>query len=137
VFSSTAFAILKGSVDSRAVGRELGGQREESRMALPILQIARLLAELTVIAPVMSDGVDKIRKLVETVRRGDSSTGKQLEALEQAIELQSAVNKKMDERLRLIESVLGKIQKSLKVLALTSAAIGIVALTALAIAILK
>ena len=106
-------------------------------MALPILQIARLLAELTVIAPVMSDGVDKIRKLVETVRRGDSSTGKQLEALEQAIELQSAVNKKMDERLRLIESVLGKIQKSLKVLALTSAGIGIVALTALAIAILK
>ena len=106
-------------------------------MALPILQIAKLLAELTIIAPVVSDGVDKIRKLVETVRKGDSSAVKQLEALEQAIELQSAVNKKMDERLRIIESVLGKIQKSLKVLAFTSAGIGIVALTALAIAIFK
>ena len=106
-------------------------------MALPILQIAKLLAELTVIAPVVTDGVDKIRKLVETVRKGDSSVVKQLEALEQAIELQSAVNKKMDERLRIIESVLGKIQKSLKVLAFTSAGIGIVALTALAIAIFK
>ena len=63
-------------------------------MALPILQIAKLLAELTVIAPVVSDGVDKIRKLVETVRKGDANTAKQIDALRQAIELQSSVNKK-------------------------------------------
>jgi hypothetical protein len=104
-------------------------------MALPILQIAKLLAELTVIAPVVSDGVDKIRKLVETVRKGDVSTAKQLEALKQAIEWQSAVNRKMEDQLRIIESVLLKVQKSLKLLAFTSAGIGIVALTALFIAI--
>jgi hypothetical protein len=128
-----------GWIDSRLflAGGKRERQREESRMALPLLQIAKLLAELTVIAPVVSDGVDKIRKLVETVRKGDSNIVKQLEALEQAVELQSAVNKKMDERLRIIESVLGKVQKSLKILAFTSVGIGIVALTALAIAILK
>jgi hypothetical protein len=106
-------------------------------MALPILQIAKLLAELTVMAPVVGDGVDKIRKLVETIRKGDSNNAKQLETLKQAVELQSAVNKKMDDQLRIIESVLEKVQKSLKVLALASAGIGIVALTALGVAILR
>jgi hypothetical protein len=106
-------------------------------MALPILQIAKLLAQLTVTAPVVSDGVEKIRRLVETVRRGDGNSAKQLEALRQAIELQSAVNKKMEDQLRIIESVLEKVQKSLKILALTSAGIGILAITALVVAILK
>ncbi|MGH7796460.1 MAG: hypothetical protein ACREQ2_16450 [Candidatus Binatia bacterium] len=106
-------------------------------MALPILQIAKLLAQLTVMAPVVSDGVDKIRKLVETIRKGDANTAKQLEALKQAIELQSAVNKKMDDQLRIIESVLEKVQKSLKILAFTIAVIGVLAVTALVIAILK
>lgn len=106
-------------------------------MALPILQIAKLLAELTLMAPVVGEGVDKIRKLVETVRKGDASTAKQLEALKQAIELQSAVNKKMDDQLRIIESVLEKIQKSLKLLAFTSAVIGGLAITALVLAVLK
>lgn len=106
-------------------------------MALPILQIAKLLAELTVIAPVVSDGVDKIRKLVETVRKGDANTAKQIDALRQAIELQSAVNKKMDDQLRIIESVLDKVQKSLKILAFTGAVVGVLAITALVLAVLK
>jgi len=106
-------------------------------MALPILQIAKLLAELTVIAPVVSDGVDKIRKLVETVRKGDANIAKQIDALRQAIELQSAVNKKMDDQLRIIESVLEKVQKSLKILAFTGAVVGVLAITALAVAVLK
>ena len=106
-------------------------------MALPILQIAKLLAELTVIAPVVSDGVDKIRKLVETVRKGDANTAKQIDALRQAIELQSAVKKKMDDQLRIIESVLEKVQKSLKILAFTGAVVGVLAITALVLAVLK
>ena len=106
-------------------------------MALPILQIAKLLAELTVIAPVVSDGVDKIRKLVETVRKGDANTAKQIDALRQAIELQSSVNKKMDDQLRIIESVLEKVQKSLKILAFTGAVVGVLAITALVLAVLK
>ncbi|MGH7852578.1 MAG: hypothetical protein ACREP3_04010 [Candidatus Binatia bacterium] len=106
-------------------------------MALPILQIAKLLGQLTVIGPVVTEGVDKMRKLVETIRKGDGNTTKELEALKQAIELQSAVNKKVDDQLRLVESVLRNVQKSLKVLAFTSVAIGIIAVTALVLTILK
>ena len=106
-------------------------------MALPIVQIARLLGQLTTMGPVVTDGVDKIRKLVETVRRGDGNTTKQLEALRQAVELQSAVNRKMDEQVQIIESVLGNVQKSLKILAFTGAGIGLVAVAALVLALLK
>lgn len=105
-------------------------------MALPILQIAKLLAQLTVVAPVVTDGVDKMRKLVDSVRKGDANSSKQMEAFNQAIELQSTVNKRMDEQLRIIESVLEKVQKSLKILALAVAGVGVIALAALAAAIL-
>ena len=106
-------------------------------MALPLLQIAKLLGQLTVIGPVVTDGVDKIRKLVETVRNGEGNTTKQLDALRQAVELQSAMNKKVDDQLRIVESVLANVQKSLKILTFTSAGIGVVAVIALVLAILK
>jgi len=106
-------------------------------MALPILQIAKLLGQLTVIGPVVTEGVDKMRKLVETIRKTDGNVGKELEALKQAVELQSGVNKKVGDQLQIVESVLENVQKSLKVLALTSVGISIVALAALAVAILK
>jgi len=106
-------------------------------MALPLLQIAKLLAQLTTIGPVVNEGADRIRKLVETVRKGDGNTAKQLEALRQAVEVQSAVNKKVDDQLQIIESVLTNVQKSLKILTFTSAIIGILAVAALATAVLK
>lgn len=106
-------------------------------MAVPLLQIAKLLGQLTVIGPVVTDGVDKIRKLVETIRNGDGNTAKQIDALRQAVELQSAMNKKVDDQLRIVESVLANVQKTLKILTLTSAAIGLMAVMALVVAIFK
>ena len=106
-------------------------------MALPILQIVRLLGQLTSIGPVVTDGVDKIRKLVETIRKSDGNNREQVEALKQAIELQSAVNRKVEDQLQIVESVLKNVQRSLKIIALSSTAIGIVAVAALVAAILK
>jgi len=106
-------------------------------MALPIMQIAKLLAQLTVVGPVVTEGVDKIRKLVETIRKGDGNSVKELEALAQAVEWQSAVNKRVDDQLRLIESVLKNVQRSLKLLTVVCAVLGIVAVAALAAAMLK
>lgn len=106
-------------------------------MALPILQIARLLGQLTSIGPVVTDGVDKIRKLVETIRKSDGNNREQVEALKQALELQSAVNRKVEDQLQIVESVLKNVQRSLKIIALSSTAIGIVAVAALVAAILK
>jgi hypothetical protein len=106
-------------------------------MALPILQIAKLLGQLTVLAPVVTEGAERIRKLVETIRKGDGNAIKELDALKQAIELQSAVNHKVDDQLRLIESVLKNMQRALRVLALACVALGVLSVTALAVAVLK
>jgi hypothetical protein len=106
-------------------------------MVLPLLQIAKLLGQLTIVGPVVTDGVDRIRKLVETIRNGDGNTTKQLDALRQAVELQSAMNKKVDDQLRIVELVLANVQKSLKILTFTSATIGMVAILALVTAVLK
>jgi hypothetical protein len=106
-------------------------------MALPILQIAKLLGQLTVLGPVVTDGVDKMRKLVETIRQGNGNSARELEALKQAMELQSAVNNKLDDQLRLVESVLKNVQKSLRVLTFANAALGVVAAAALIIAIVN
>ena len=106
-------------------------------MALPILQIAKLLGQLTVLGPVVTDGVDKMRKLVETIRQGNGNTARELEAMKQAMELQSAVNNTVDDQLRLVESVLKNMQKSLRVLTFTNAALGIVAAAALIMALLR
>ena len=104
-------------------------------MALPIVQIARLLGQLTVIGPVVTEGVDKFRKLVEAVRKADSNTASELEALEQAVEVQSAVNKKIEDQLQIIESVLKNVQKSLKVLVFTTVGALVVAIAALVLAV--
>ena len=106
-------------------------------MPLPLLQVARLLGQLTVIGPVVTEGVDKIRQLVETIRKNDGNTTTELDALKQTVELQSAVNKKVDDELRLIGSVLRNVQKSLRMLALATAASALVALAALALALLN
>ena len=104
-------------------------------MALPIVQIARLLGQLTVIGPVVTEGVDKFRKLVEAVRKADSNTARELEALEQAVEVQSAVNKKIEDQLQIIESVLKIVQKSLKVLVFTTVGALVAAIAALVLAV--
>jgi hypothetical protein len=104
---------------------------------LPLFQIAKLIGQLALVAPTVTDGVDKMRKLVEVVRNGDGSITKQVDSLKQAVALQSAVNDKIDDQLRIMESLLASMQKSLKILSLTSAGAGIVAIAALSISILK
>jgi hypothetical protein len=106
-------------------------------MPLPLLQISRLLAQLTAVGPVVTDGADKIRRLVESLRRGDPDSVKQLEALRQAVELQSAVNRKVEDQLQLIESVLANVQKLLKLLTVTSVTAMMVAIAALATAVVR
>lgn len=106
-------------------------------MALPIVQIAKLLGQLTVIGPVVTEGADKFRKLVEAVRKDDGNAARDLEALKQAVEVQSAVNKKFDDQLQIIQSVLNNVQKSLKILVFTTATAAALAIAALMFAVLR
>jgi len=104
---------------------------------LPMPAITKLLAQLALFAPAITQAVDKLRELIETLRKPGAGTQKQLDDLKQAIELQDTVNKKINDELRIIRSVLEHVQKSLKVLAYAALGIGLVALVALYFAVAK
>jgi hypothetical protein len=106
-------------------------------MTFPITLIAKLLMQLAMLTPEVNESVDKIRHLIDTIRKPGAGTQNQLDDLKKAIELQAAVNKEMNDKLKLIETVLQTVQKSLKILAVTGAGVGLIALVALVVAVVK
>ena len=106
-------------------------------MTFPITLIAKLLMQLAMLTPEVNESVDKIRRLIDTIRKPGAGTQNQLDDLKKAIELQAAVNKEMNDKLKLIETVLQTVQKSLKILAVTGAGVGLIALVALVVAVVK
>lgn len=106
-------------------------------MTFPITLIAKLLMQLAMLTPEVNESVDKIRRLIDTIRKPGAGTQSQLDDLKKAIELQAAVNKEMNDKLKLIETVLQTVQKSLKILAVTGAGVGLIALVALVVAVVK
>ena len=106
-------------------------------MPFPIASIAKLLIQLATLTPAVNSSVEKIRDLVEAVRRPGAETQNRLDDLQQAIELQGVVNKEMIDKLKLIETVLATIQKSLKNIAVTGVIVGLIAVIALLVAIMK
>ena len=83
----------------------------------PITTIAKLLIQLATITPAVNVSIEQIRQLVETIRKPGAGTQNQLDDLKKALELQAAVNKEINDKLKLIETVLHTVQKSLKILA--------------------
>ena len=106
-------------------------------MTFPITAIAKLLIQLATITPTVNNSVEQIRRLIDTIRKPGAGTQNQLDDLKKAIELQAAVNKDMNDKLKLIETVLQTVQKSLKILAVTGASVGLIALVALVVAVVK
>ena len=104
---------------------------------LPIASIAKLLIRLATITPAAIDSIDNIRKLIDTVRKPGAGTQNQLDDLKKAIELQLIVNREINDKLNLIGTVLQTVQKSLKILAVTEAGVGLIAVAALVVALLK
>ncbi len=106
-------------------------------MAFPITSIAKLLLQLATLTPAVNSSVEKIRELIETVRKPGAGTQNRLDDLHKAIELQAAVNKEMNDKLKLIETVLQTVQKSLKTMIVAGAIVGFIAVAALVVAIVK
>jgi predicted DNA-binding ArsR family transcriptional regulator len=106
-------------------------------MTFPITSIAKLLMQLATITPPVNNSIEKIRQLIDTIRKPGAGAQNQLDDLKKAIELQAAVNKEMNDKLKLIETVLQTVQKSLKILAVTGAGVGLIALAALVVAVVK
>ena len=106
-------------------------------MTFPITSIAKLLIQLATITPTVNESIDKTRKLIDTIRKPGAGTQNQLDDLKKAIELQATVNKEINDKLKLIETVLQTVQKSLKILAVTGAGVGLIALVALGVAVVN
>ena len=103
----------------------------------PITAIAKLLLQLATITPAVNVSIEQTQRLVDTIRKPGAGTQNQLDDLKKAIELQAAVNKEMNDKLKLIETVLQTMQKSLKILAVTGVGVGLIALVALVVAVVK
>ena len=106
-------------------------------MTFPITSIARLLMQLAIHTPAVNYSKDKVRHIIDTIRKPGAGTQNQIDDLKKAIELQGLVNKEINDKLRLIETVLQSIQKSLKILAVTGAGVGLIALLALVVSVMK
>lgn len=106
-------------------------------MTFPIASIARLLMQLAILTPAVNDSIDKVRHLIDTIRKPGAGTQNQIDDLKKAIELQALVNKEINDKLRLIETVLQTIQRSLKILAVTGTSVGLIALLALVVSVVK
>jgi predicted PurR-regulated permease PerM len=102
-----------------------------------ITAIAKLLIQLATITPAVNISIEQIRQLVDSVRKPGAGTQNQLDDLKKALELQAAVNKEINDKLKLIETVLQTVQQSLKVLAAVAAGVGLIALAALVFAVVQ
>ena len=102
-----------------------------------ITAIAKLLIQLATITPAVNISIEQIRQLVDSVRKPGAGTQNQLDDLKKALELQAAVNKEINDKLKLIETVLQTVQQSLKVLAAVAAGVGLIALAALVVAVVQ
>jgi hypothetical protein len=79
--------------------------------------------------------IGAIRKLVD-----DSATGgyeARVANLEKAMELQSALNESIDAQLRIVQALLKRVQRSLKILVVTVIGTAVIAVIALALVILN
>jgi len=106
-------------------------------MMFSITAIAKLLIQLATITPAVNISIEQIRQLVDSVRKPGAGTQNQLDDLKKALELQAAVNKEINDKLKLIETVLQTVQQSLKVLAAVAAGVGLIALAALVFAVVQ
>jgi len=101
-------------------------------MALPLVAIAQLLGQLTVLVPAADALVKTLRRAVSKIP-DNPSAAEHLDDIERALKLQVEITENLTRQLHMIQSVLAGMQKSLKFLAYSI--IGVAALAVLAIAI--
>jgi uncharacterized coiled-coil protein SlyX len=100
-----------------------------------MIGITRLVEKLAPLVLASAPVVSAIRKLVADSR--DGSVEARIANLEEAMELQSAMNEKIDVVLKIVHELLEKLQRSLRILIITVIVALILAVAALAIALVK
>jgi hypothetical protein len=100
-----------------------------------MIGITKLIEKLAPLVLASAPVVSAIRKLVGD-SRGDNVEARTAN-LEKAMELQSALNEKIDVELKIVQALLEKVQRSLRVLIIAVIVALVLAVAALAIALLK
>jgi hypothetical protein len=105
-------------------------------MALPLATIAKVIGQLTVLVPAADSLMKNLRGAVSKIP-DNPSAAEHLDDMERALKLQLEVTENLTSQMRMIQSVLAGIQKSLKVLTFTTIVIALLAIVAVAIALSK
>jgi hypothetical protein len=100
-----------------------------------MIGITKLIEKLAPLVLASAPVVSAIRKLVGDSR--DDNVEARTANLEKAMELQSALNEKIDVELKIVQALLEKVQRSLRVLIIAVMVALVLAVAALAIALLK
>ena len=105
-------------------------------MALPLVAIAQLLGQLTVLIPAADALVKTLRRAVSKIPYNPTAT-EHLDDIEKALRLQVEITENLTSQLHMIQSVLAGMQKSLKILAYSMIGVAVLAVLAIAIALSK
>jgi hypothetical protein len=105
-------------------------------MALPLATIAKLIGQLTVLVPAADGLLRTLRGTVSQIPENPSAA-EHLDDIERALKIQVEVTENLTTQLHTIQSVLGRIQRSLKILTYTSIGAALLAITAIIIALSK
>jgi predicted PurR-regulated permease PerM len=100
-----------------------------------MIAIGKLIEKLTPLIIGSAPVISAIRKLVNESRM-DSGEAR-IVNLEKAMELQSALNEKIDIQLRMIQALLANVQRTLRVLIIAVVGAVIFAISALVVALLR
>lgn len=103
-------------------------------MALPLAAIARLIGQLTILVPAADSLLRSLRGTVSKIP-DNPSAAEHLDDVERALKLQLEVTENLTSQLRTVQSALGKIQNSLRLLAYTIIGVAVLAILAIAIAL--
>jgi hypothetical protein len=91
-----------------------------------LVKTAPLIGRLANLIGIAEPVIDKVIKVI-----GDRRD------LRQAVELQASALKTLDDEMKIVKAILENIQKSLRILAVAIAAVGVISVLAIAIALTK
>jgi hypothetical protein len=105
-------------------------------MALPLTAIAKLIGQLTVLVPAADSLLRSLRGTVSQIP-DNPSADEHLDDVERALKLQVEMTENLTSQLRMVQSALAGIQNSLRLLAYSTIGAAVLAISAIAIALLK
>jgi hypothetical protein len=103
-------------------------------MALPLSTVAKLIGQLTILVPAAEGLLRALRGTVANIPENPSAA-EYLDDIERALKLQVEVTANLTSQLHTVQSVLGSVQRTLKLLTYAIVGAAVLAVLALVIAL--